>query len=136
MYRLIAFIAMKSIIFKTGVAVAIAMSLTSCFKDESLVITGITLNGCVENMTVGTDYTLSVKIDTGVDKASQYHWFKKPDKVDVKTDVRWESEDNNVATVDQNGKVTPQNPGTTTINVILDENNVILEQCYVVVSFP
>ena len=125
---------MQNKFFYFVVITALAASLTSCFKDESLVIIGVTLNGCVENMKIGTEYNMSVKIETGVDKATQYHWFKKPDRVDVQTDVIWESGDVTVATVDQNGKVTPVGVGSTTIDVILVENNVSIEQCYVVVT--
>jgi len=126
---------MKNRFFSLVIATtALAVSLSSCYKDESLVITGVALNGCVGNMSVGTDYNLSVKIDTGIDQASQYHWFSKPDKKDVNTNVRWESDDTDVATVDQNGKVTPVGAGSTNINVILVETDMILEQCYVTVT--
>ena len=125
---------MKNRFFSFVVMTAIAASLSSCFEDESLVVTGVTLNGCVENMTVGQEYTLSVQIQTGVSQDSRYHWFKKPERVDVKTDVRWESQDTGVATVDQNGKVTPVAAGSTFIDVILVENDAVLEQCSITVE--
>ena len=49
------------------------------------------------------------------------------------TKTRTESEDETVATVDENGLVTPVGSGSTNINVILVENGMI-EQCYVTVS--
>ena len=126
---------MKNKIFSFVMITAIVASLASCFKDESLVVVGVTFDGCVENMIVGTEYpAMSVEIQTGINEATQYHWFKKPERIDVKTDVRWESEDITVATVGQDGKVTPVGTGFTCINVILVENDMILEQCCIEVT--
>ena len=96
---------------------AIAFCMSSCFKDDNEIVLGVTINGCTERLTTGNEHSLQVDLITGVDEATQYKWFKKPDKVELNRDVTWDSENPDIATVDQNGKITPIKPGNAVITV-------------------
>ena len=93
---------------------------TSCYKDDNETVLNVFINDCPEkHLTVGDEsFKLNVEVETGIDRMSRWRNFKKPDKVELDTTVEWESDNTNVVTVDQNGRVTVIGPGWATISVI------------------
>ena len=103
--------------------------------DENGVIKGIspgttTITVKTKDGTVTTKITVTVKAKEKIDvkvggtKQIDPNTITKPDNVSNK-DLVYESSNPNVATVDNNGKVTGVNPGTTTITVKTKDGEII-----------
>ena len=86
---------------------------------DEIVPTEIELNKTELTLTEGDSETLTATV--------------KPDDADEKS-VTWDSDDEEVATVDENGKVTAVAPGTATITVTSDADEDIFATCTVTVK--
>ena len=101
--------------------------------DENGVVKGIspgtaTITVKTKDGTVTATITVTVRdkinVEVGGTKQIDPNTIQKPDNV-TNSDLVWESSNPNVATVDDNGKVTGVNPGTTTITVKTKDGEII-----------
>ena len=109
-------------------------------KEGSAVVSAKTVNGIEKEVNINVEPIKGEKISIDrdvltldVEQTSLLNASVYPENAKNKN-IYWQSEDENIATVDNNGNVTGKNTGKTKVKAILEENNDIYGVCEIVVN--